>query len=192
MRLLKILSMVFYYIIGHLFAFILYDVKYRKSIIFKGRFCGLNAVGWKFSTIDGCTRLFLHKNHGIPFPVSPNIVLGNYKRIHFDIDDLCNMQSDGSYFQAWEADIVIGKGTYIARNVGIITNNHDFNDLTKRAVGKDVIIGERCWIGMNSVILPGTILGEHTIVGAGSVVTKSFLEGDLIIAGNPAKVIRKI
>jgi len=45
---------------------------------------------------------------------------------------------------------------------------------------------------MNSIILPGVLLGEKTIVGAGSVVTKSFPDGNCIVAGNPAKVIRNL
>ncbi|MBO8759626.1 type 8 capsular polysaccharide synthesis protein Cap8J, partial [Staphylococcus aureus] len=57
---------------------------------------------------------------------------------------------------------------------------------------EDVKIGNYSWIGMNSVILPGVELGEHTIVGAGSVVTKSFPEGNVVIGGNPAKIIKKI
>ena len=44
---------------------------------------------------------------------------------------------------------------------------------------------------MNSVILPGVTLGNHTIVGAGSVVTKSFDEGYCIIAGNPARIVKR-
>ena len=83
-------------------------------------------------------------------------------------------------------------GTKIAPNCGIITTNHDFYDLEKTAKGEDVIIGERCWLGMGSIILTGVLLGKHTIVGAGSIVTKSFPEGNCIIAGNPAKFIRKL
>ena len=55
---------------------------------------------------------------------------------------------------------------------------------------KEVVIGENCWLGMNSVILPGVSLGDNTIVGAGSVVTKSFMDGNCVIGGNPARIIR--
>ena len=45
---------------------------------------------------------------------------------------------------------------------------------------------------MNSIILPGVKLGDKTIVGAGSIVTKSFEEGNCVIVGNPAKIIKKL
>jgi bifunctional N-acetylglucosamine-1-phosphate-uridyltransferase/glucosamine-1-phosphate-acetyltransferase GlmU-like protein len=44
----------------------------------------------------------------------------------------------------------------------------------------------------NSIVLPGVTLGPRTIVGAGSVVTKPFPEGNCIIAGNPARVIKNL
>jgi acetyltransferase-like isoleucine patch superfamily enzyme len=47
-------------------------------------------------------------------------------------------------------------------------------------------------LGANVVVLPGIKLAEHTIVAAGAVVTKSFLDGDCVIAGVPAKVVKKI
>lgn len=58
--------------------------------------------------------------------------------------------------------------------------------------GKDVVIGEKCWIGMNSVILPGINLGGNTIVAAGAVVTKSFPQGNVVLAGVPAKIIKEL
>ena len=89
-------------------------------------------------------------------------------------------------------NIQIGKGTYIAPNVGLITANHDPQKLDNHLPSKPIKLGENCWIGMNSVILPGITLGDHTIVGAGSVVTKSFPEGYCVVAGNPAKLLRTI
>ena len=74
----------------------------------------------------------------------------------------------------------------------MITQNHDLDNLDQRSEPKDIVLGKNCWIGMNSVILPGVVLGEKTIVGAGSVVTKSFLEGYCVIAGNPAKKIKDL
>ena len=88
--------------------------------------------------------------------------------------------------------IVINDYTFIAPNVGIMSANHDVYDLRYQIKNKPILIGKYCWIGMNSVILPEVELGDFTIVGAGSIVTKSFTEGYCIIAGNPAKVIRRL
>jgi serine acetyltransferase len=57
---------------------------------------------------------------------------------------------------------------------------------------KPIVIGNNCWIGANAVILPGVEIGDHTIVAAGAVVTKSFPEGDCIVGGVPARVIKWI
>jgi acetyltransferase-like isoleucine patch superfamily enzyme len=131
-------------------------------------------------------------NKHIPWPVSHKIEIGNANFIHFTPDDLNIFWRYGNLFQSSYAHIYIGHGTYIAPNVGIITANHNFNDLAKHSPGKDVRIGNNSWIGMNAILLPGIELGEHTIVGAGAVVTKSFLEGNCVIAGNPARLIKYI
>ncbi len=130
-------------------------------------------------------------NRACPFPFSSQSRISGWDRIEFHPDDFNNFWHFGCYFQAIDAKIVIGRGTWIAPNVGIITTNHDPADLDRHRPGKDVVIGERCWIGMNSVLLPGVTLGPNTVVGAGSVVTKSFPDGNCVIAGSPARLVRQ-
>ena len=52
-------------------------------------------------------------------------------------------------------------------------------------------IGNNGWIGGNTVVTPGVTIGDNVVVGAGSVVTKD-IPSDVIAAGNPCRVIRKI
>ena len=52
-------------------------------------------------------------------------------------------------------------------------------------------ICDNVWIGMNAVILKGVTIGENSVVAAGSVVTKS-VEPNMVVAGNPAVVVRKL
>jgi acetyltransferase-like isoleucine patch superfamily enzyme len=47
------------------------------------------------------------------------------------------------------------------------------------------------WIGGNVTILPGVYIGDNVTIGAGSVVTKD-IPDNVIAAGNPCKVIRRI
>lgn len=57
--------------------------------------------------------------------------------------------------------------------------------------GLPIHVGDDVWIGGNSVILPGITIGNNSVVGAGSVVTKD-VPKDVVVAGNPAKVIKNI
>lgn len=90
--------------------------------------------------------------------------------------------------------ITIGNNVTISTNVKFIT--HD-NSISKVIDAYSDIIGEisimdNCFIGANSILLPGIKIGENTIVSSGSVVTKSYLNGNVVIGGNPAKVICSI
>ena len=57
--------------------------------------------------------------------------------------------------------------------------------------GTPISIGDDVWIGGASIICPGVSIGDRSIIGAGSVVTKD-IPSDVIAAGNPCKVIRKL
>ena len=164
-----------------------YDKKFLR-----GRWFEESSLGWTW-----CWRnLWMQKvkgiNRDIPFPVSFRNEVSSAENLIFDPDDMNDFNAFGCYFQNFAAKIVIGKGSYIAPNVGLVTANHVLTDLEQHQPGKDIVLGKNCWIGMNSTVLPGVVLGDHTVVGAGSVVTKSFPEGWQVIAGNPAKVIRKL
>ncbi|MEQ8154220.1 MAG: acyltransferase [Clostridiaceae bacterium] len=94
--------------------------------------------------------------------------------------------------------IFIGDNTFIGGNVKILDN--DFHPLEAEARNRDnkdmirtkeIIIGKNCFIGCNALILKGTKIGDGSVVGAGSVVCGEFGSG-VVIAGNPAKVIKSI
>lgn len=158
----------------------------------KGKYFDNSIIGWKWAWRSLLFQKILGSNRNIKFPVSHNIIISDSDNLIFDLNDINNFQTFGNYFQNFDAKIIIGSGSYIAPNVGLITSNHDFNNLNIHQKGEDIILGNKCWIGMNSVILPGVKLGSHTIVGAGSIVTKSFEKGHCVIAGNPAKIIKKL
>jgi acetyltransferase-like isoleucine patch superfamily enzyme len=168
----------------------IYNKEVFKSKYFKGKLCGIAGTGWRWVMDDIHGRIFLRTNKGVPFPISPYNTVINPKNIVFDPDDLHIFNGKGRFFQAENAMIMIGSGCYIANNVGLVSSNHDIMDPSKNGKSGDIVLGEKCWIGMNSVIMSGVHLGDHTIVGAGSVVTKSFPEGHCVIAGTPAKIIR--
>ena len=98
--------------------------------------------------------------------------------------------SPGCYFQAYNG-IYAGSNFLFAPGVKIISSNHDFSGNRKALKGPPIIIGSNVWLGANAIILPGVQLGDNCIVGAGSIVTKSFPEKNLILAGNPARIIKK-
>ena len=95
----------------------------------------------------------------------------------------------------------IGEHTIISSEVRFLV--HDYSISTAiRVVGnvevgnlphfiKGIKIGNNCFIGARSIILPGTTIGDNTIIGAGAVV-KGNIPANVVIAGNPAKVIKGI
>ena len=154
------------------FSKLIMPLFYDKKFL-RGRWFEESSLGWTW-----CWRnLWMQKvkgiNRDIPFPVFFRNEVSSAENLVFDPDDMNDFNAFGCYFQNFAAKIVIGKGSYIAPNVGLVTANHVLTDLEQHQPGKDIVLGKICWIGMNSTVLPGVVLGDHTVVGAGSVVTKS-------------------
>ena len=102
------------------------------------------------------------------------------------------MIGDGCDFYR-EGHITIGDYCRIAKNVTILTSNHDYKTKTLLPVGEvdyiqDVWIEKCVWIGTRAIICPGVKIEEGAVVAAGSVVTKS-VPKCAVVGGNPAKII---
>jgi len=102
-----------------------------------------------------------------------------------------NIQADPEGRIFIEDDVLLGPGVHI------YVDNHRFDDPELPIIQqgyyapKDVTIKQGAWIGANSILLPGVTIGRNSVVGAGSVVTKS-VPDFTVVAGNPAKFIKKI
>jgi len=88
--------------------------------------------------------------------------------------------------------VIIGKSSVIAKDVKIYcTDFHAIIDLdTKQPInqGKEVVIGESCWIGEGAKILKNTHIASNIIVATGSIVTEDLTESYSMYAGIPAKL----
>jgi acetyltransferase-like isoleucine patch superfamily enzyme len=94
-----------------------------------------------------------------------------------------------------EASITIEDDVMIGSGVHIYLDKHRFDDPYVPIINqgdfppKPVVLKRGCWVGANSIILPGVSVGENSVIGAGSVVTRS-VPARVLVAGNPAKIIR--
>ena len=100
------------------------------------------------------------------------------------INSNCTMQDQGGIF--------IGDNVLIGHNACLLTLNHN-EDPQKRAnlLPSPIKIGNGAWLGSNVTVLPGVTIGDGAIIAAGAVVTKD-VEANTIVAGIPAKVVRKV
>ncbi|KAM5469242.1 hypothetical protein MauCBS54593_004597 [Microsporum audouinii] len=92
--------------------------------------------------------------------------------------------------------VTIGARTLFGPGVNLYAGTHPLDPAVRRGTkgpeyGKEIHIGEDCWIGGNVDILPGVTIGRGAVVGAGSVVTKD-VPAFHVVAGNPARIIRRV
>ena len=91
--------------------------------------------------------------------------------------------------------ITIGKNCMFSWDIHIW--NTDFHAIyseeTKQClnIGKDITIGDHVWLGVSVNVLKNTAIAANSIVGAGAVVSKKFTEPNVIIAGIPAKIVKR-
>lgn len=113
-------------------------------------------------------------------------LVGGWGRIR--IGDKCFLNSGSVVMSALE--VVIEDEVAVANEAYITdTNSHGIEG--QPCIEAPVRIGRGSWIGARAIILPGVTIGSRCLVAAGAVVTKD-VPDDSLVAGNPAKVVRKL
>jgi maltose O-acetyltransferase len=92
------------------------------------------------------------------------------------------------------APVRIGHRTLLGPAVQVLTATHPLSAEQRREgweLGKAVCIGADVWIGGGAILCPGVSIGDRSVIGAGSIVTRD-VPADVVVAGNPARVLRSL
>jgi acetyltransferase-like isoleucine patch superfamily enzyme len=100
-----------------------------------------------------------------------------------DIDPTAEFSLSAYFDRTFPKGVHIGRNTYVALKATVLTHDRT------RGLYVHTRVGENCFIGAASILMPGVVVGDNSIVAAGAVVTKDVPPGS-IVAGNPATVIR--
>lgn len=90
--------------------------------------------------------------------------------------------------------LIIGEDCMFSRNINLWTGDYHsvINSNGERInPSKNIIIGDHVWIGTESNILKGSQIHNNSIIGADSLVTRKFTKDNIIIAGDPAIIIKE-
>ncbi|KXT79908.1 sugar O-acetyltransferase [Streptococcus oralis] len=130
----------------------------------------------------GSTGQHLHMETGFCTDYGVNIHVGEHFYANWNLTmlDVC--------------PITIGSNAMIGPNCQFLTPLHPLDPEERNSgveYGAPITIGDNFWAGGGVIVLPGVTLGDNVVAGAGAVITKSF--GDnVVLAGNPARVIKTI
>lgn len=119
---------------------------------------------------------------GIDLNVSGDLRLGHNLRCNEAVKIDCASES------AFGSDVIVGANCYFSDSDG-----HAVCDLQGVTLNPNAgfSIGDHVWFGRGCLTLKGVHLGPDVIVGAGSVVTRSCTERNVVIAGNPVRVLKR-
>jgi maltose O-acetyltransferase len=125
---------------------------------------------------------------------------GFYVESGFYCDYGCNI-SVGDEFYANAGVVIldvcpvtIGHRCLIGPQAGLYAATHPLERSIRRSgleLGAPITIGDDVWIGGHAVINPGVTIGSDVVVASGAVVTRD-VPDHCVVAGNPAKLIKRL
>ncbi|WP_141439849.1 sugar O-acetyltransferase [Vreelandella titanicae] len=130
----------------------------------------------------GSTGKYLYVEPNIRLDYGHNIYVGENFFANFDCTllDVC--------------EIRFGDNCMLGPNVQIYTATHPL-DPHERNAGKEyakpITFGDNVWIGGGAIINPGVTVGHNVVIASGAVVTKA-VPDNVVVGGNPAKIIKTI
>lgn len=101
----------------------------------------------------------------------------------------------GAYILSRGKNVTIGKNCMLSREIEIRSTDvhhiYDCDSHKKLNPPGDVVIEDRVWVGARALISKGAYISARSVVGAASFVNKKFTEKNVVIAGVPAKIVRR-
>jgi acetyltransferase-like isoleucine patch superfamily enzyme len=143
-----------------------------------------NGVDVSIGTADIINNLFIFANYG-----------GNNQKCSIGNNIVCIhgltvwLHEDGAELKICD-NCMLSSGIEIWASDGHSIIDCNTNKLINRSTSP-IIIGEHCWIAKGVRFLKKASIPADTIVGSGAIVSKTFTETNTIIAGNPAKIIKR-
>lgn len=120
-------------------------------------------------------------------------VHGGLERLHIDPTAIVN----SALFNVSGGEITIGEYAFFGHEVAVLTGTHDITrfgrerQTTFPRSGRDVVIEEGVWVASHALVLGPVRVGRHAVIAAGSLVLDD-VAPYTVVAGRPAKVIKKI
>ena len=168
------------------------------SQIRKRRRIRLHLAQWTINTFFKGTHYFAIKRHLLR---SAGLIIAENAKIvgpiHFDTNmiDIGKNTWIGKNFCVYgNGSVKVGSDCDLAPDIILETGSHKIGTFSHRA-GEgycgEIIIGNGCWLGIRTTLLPNIKIGDGSIIAAGAVVNKD-VDSNLLVGGIPCKTIRKI